>query len=142
MQDLFLIRGLPGSGKSTLAKKISDRIPCASIIEADMFFMVNGEYRFDPSRRAQAHAWCRQKVYDTLMFGVSVIVANTFCSYYEMAPYIEMAHELGVRLTVIECRGDYGSVHNVPPEVIETMKARWESYDSAAFYLLAQEVRG
>jgi hypothetical protein len=106
-----------------------------------MFFMVNGEYKFDPSRRAQAHVWCRQKAYDLLMSGVSVIVANTFTTYYEMMPYIELAHELGVRLTVIECRGNYGSVHNVPPDIIEAMKTRWEAYDSASLYLLAQEMK-
>ncbi len=45
MKELFLLRGLPGSGKSTLAKSLSD-----SHIEADMFFMKDGEYKFDGSK--------------------------------------------------------------------------------------------
>ena len=42
---LYLVRGLPGSGKSTFAKKLvhSDFLVC----EADKYFMVNGEYKFD-----------------------------------------------------------------------------------------------
>ena len=45
MKELFLLRGLPGSGKSTLAKSL-DGIH----VEADQFFMVGGEYKFDASK--------------------------------------------------------------------------------------------
>ena len=42
MKELFLLRGLPGSGKSTLAKSLGGKH-----IEADMFFMIDGEYQFN-----------------------------------------------------------------------------------------------
>ena len=43
MKELFLLRGLPGAGKSTLAKSLR-----GTHLEADSFFMVNGEYKFRP----------------------------------------------------------------------------------------------
>ena len=43
-------------GKSTLAKRV-----CNQHIEADMFFMKDGEYKFDPTKLKQAHEWCREK---------------------------------------------------------------------------------
>jgi predicted kinase len=42
MKELILLRGLPGSGKSTLAKMI-----CSQHVEADKFYMQDGEYKFD-----------------------------------------------------------------------------------------------
>jgi len=53
MKELILLRGLPGSGKSTLAKSL-DGIH----IEADQFFMIDGEYRFDASKLKDAHNYC------------------------------------------------------------------------------------
>jgi Tfp pilus assembly pilus retraction ATPase PilT len=42
---LYLVRGIPGSGKSTFAKTLS-----GEYYEADMFFMVDGEYKFDVAK--------------------------------------------------------------------------------------------
>jgi len=42
MSKLILVRGLPGSGKSTFAKTFG----CLHV-EADMFYIVGGKYRFD-----------------------------------------------------------------------------------------------
>ena len=42
MKELILLRELPGAGKSTLAKRV-----CNQHIEADMFFMKDGEYKFE-----------------------------------------------------------------------------------------------
>jgi predicted kinase len=57
MKELFLLRGLPGSGKSTLAKSLG-----GMQIEADKYFMDGDEYKFDPSKLKEAHAWCQNAV--------------------------------------------------------------------------------
>ncbi len=54
---LYLLRGLPGAGKSTLAKSIG-----AIYFEADMFFMEGNEYKFNPLKLKDAHAWCQNQV--------------------------------------------------------------------------------
>lgn len=58
MGSLMLIRGLPGSAKSTLAKSFV--IYQYQHIEADMYFMKNGEYVFDVNVLHRAHKWCQE----------------------------------------------------------------------------------
>lgn len=122
MQKLTLIRGLPGSGKSTLAKTLD--IPH---YEADMFFMKEGKYCFDASKLHQAHQWCLSSTKTALIAGSSVVVSNTFTTKKEMNPYVDLAAELGVELEILECTANFGSVHDVPTEVIKRMKMRWET---------------
>jgi adenylate kinase family enzyme len=73
MKNLILLRGLPGSGKSTFAKQI-----CNQHIEADMFFIQDGEYKFDASKLKEAHAWCKDKTEAWMQKGYNVCVSNTF----------------------------------------------------------------
>ena len=56
-KNLYLLRGIPGAGKSTLAKQLGD-----SHFETDGFFMVDGEYKFDPTKLREAHQWCQSQV--------------------------------------------------------------------------------
>ena len=52
-KKLVLMRGLPGSGKSTLAKKIAGNQ--GVIYSTDDFFIVKGEYKYDPKMIGQYH---------------------------------------------------------------------------------------
>lgn len=128
MQKLTLIRGLPGSGKSTLAKSMvrSSDLPH---YEADMFFMKEGKYCFDISKLHQAHQWCLNSTKASLSAGLDVVVSNTFTTKKEMKPYVDLAAELGVQLVIIECTADFGSIHDVPEEALQRMRARWETLD-------------
>jgi predicted kinase len=119
---LVVIRGLPGSGKSTLARKFVGM--GYRHFEADMFFMENGEYRFDPNNLPTAHAWCKQEVHEAIDAGYDVVVSNTFSRLWELAPYLDMSDDV----TVLTCEGSYGSVHGVPPEAVERMNSRWERF--------------
>lgn len=127
--QLFLIRGLPGSGKSSLADSLD--LP---VFEADDFFVHDGVYRFDPGLLPQAHADCQRRAREALEHGLSCVVANTFTQRWEMQPYIEMAEELGARLTVVSVYdGGCSNVelasrnkHGVPLDAIATMRVRWE----------------
>jgi adenylate kinase family enzyme len=47
------MRGIPGSGKSTTAKKLAGET--GKIHSTDNYFMVDGEYKFDPSKIREYH---------------------------------------------------------------------------------------
>ena len=132
--SLILIRGLPGSGKSTLAKK-EFRNKGFIHYEADMFFERTGEYIFDPSKLKDAHAWCQKVTKYALGYGGKVVVSNTFVRLWEIQPYLDIAEEAGcLKVKVIKCVGNYGSVHGVPLETIERMKRNWEDYPGEEIY--------
>ena len=128
-KELFLLRGLPGSGKSTLANQLG-----GSLIEADRYFMEYGEYKFDASKLGEAHDWCRNQVKEWMEtndrgFDVPrIVVSNTFTQEWEMKPYYELAKEHGYMVfsLIVENRHGGQNVHNVPEEVIDRMRKRFE----------------
>lgn len=123
IKQIILLRGLPGAGKSTLAKMI-----CSHDIEADMYFMQAGEYKFDVSKLRQAHAWCQNKTEEWLKLGYNVTVSNTFTQEWEMMPYFALAKQYGymVQSLIVENRHNGESEHNVPQETLNKMKQRFE----------------
>lgn len=136
MAQLILIRGLPGSGKSTLAKRLW-KVTNFHWLEADMFFMnKNDEYVFDASKLHAAHNWCRLNAKAGLHYHDGVIVANTFTTLKELKPYFEIAKEFGIVPVVYHCENNFGSVHNVPEDTIQKMKARWCNDLSPLFEML------
>ena len=120
--ELVLIRGLPGSGKSTMAKSMAGY----DHYEADMFFVRDGEYRYDAVRIKDAHEWCQRKAREALADGKRVVVSNTFTRRFEMEPYFVMARAFGAGLRIVEATGKWENVHGVPEEVVERMRKRWE----------------
>jgi predicted kinase len=128
--SLFLIRGLPGSGKTTLAQELV-YFPDSKMkhFETDMFFEdVNGKYTYDRANIEVAHDWCKNQAQFYLERGWDVVVSNTFVCLWEMQPYFDMAEKLGIKVHVLECKGEYESVHKVPQQTIDRMKEKWEEY--------------
>jgi len=133
MPKLIIIRGLPGSGKSTFAKEYlsifgelleSQGHPTVHI-EADMFFEdAYGNYNYDPSKIKEAHEWCIEQTRKYLGNGIDVIVSNTFTSKWELDPYLGMNPPEDI--IIYAMKNSYGNIHNVPDEVIQKMKERWE----------------
>lgn len=126
MKQIILFRGLPGAGKSTLAESL-----CKTVYSADMFFEHDGEYNFDPTKLPDAHKWCQGKVEDEMIAETDIIgVANTFTTDWEMEPYFELAEDYGYRIStiIVESRHQSGSIHNVPKETIDKMKARFSIF--------------
>ncbi|WP_114969928.1 AAA family ATPase [Rhodoferax ferrireducens] len=124
---LVLIRGLPGSGKSTMASVLV--MVGYKHFEADMFFEIDGIYRYDATRIREAHDWCKHMTRDALSRGENVVVSNTFTRVNEMAPYLEMG---AGKIRVIEAKGTWENSHGVPRQMVDRMAARWELFPTAA----------
>jgi predicted kinase len=133
MKKLYIVRGLPGSGKSTFAEALvgSDFLVC----EADKYFIVDGEYKFDGTKIKQAHEWCRNRVEtymkDSLVndqFYREIAVSNTFTQEWEMESYYKLAEQYGyvVFSIIVENRHGGKNAHGVPDEKLEQMKNRFE----------------
>ena len=126
---LYLLRGLPGSGKSTLAKNLG-----ALFFEADMYFLEGNEYKFNPLKLKDAHAWCQNQVRISMknanggMTPTRIAVANTFTQEWEMDGYYKLAEEFGFTVFSIIVENRHGGVnqHNVPEDKLELMKNRFE----------------
>jgi predicted kinase len=128
MKTLILLRGLPGSGKSTLAKQLFNKGYAHK--EADMFFVDSeGNYKFEPSKIKDAHAWCKDETEFLMKYEHSrVVVSNTFTREWEMDSYYELAKKYGYRVVslIVENRHNGENVHGVPLEKIEEMEDRFE----------------
>lgn len=124
MKELILLRGLPGSGKSTFAELIGG-FRC----EADMYFMVDGEYKFDINRIKDAHVWCKKEC-ESFMIREKpkVIVSNTFTQEWEMEDYYKLAKMYGYKVTsvIVENRHGNSSIHAVPDATLGNMRNRFE----------------
>lgn len=124
MKELFLVRGLPGSGKSTFAKAIG-----GPVFEADQYFMVDGEYRFNPALLGAAHNHCKNNTEIAMRNGhKKVVVSNTFTQEWEMEAYYELAVKYGYQVfsIIVENRHNGVNVHGVPEEKLEQMRNRFE----------------
>lgn len=126
MNKLYIIRGLPGSGKSTLAKQMLKEGKVDSHYEADMFFVIDGKYQFNPAKLKYAHEWCFEVVRHALLTREeNVAVSNTFTQKWEAEKYLDLCRMTGVEVEVITCTEAYGSVHDVPEASMQKMRERF-----------------
>lgn len=122
---LTIVRGLPGSGKSTFAKTLG----CLHL-EADMYFVQQGVYRYDASKIKDAHAWCQKMANVAMYEGMDLVVSNTFSQKWEAQPYLDAAFFYGYDVEVIAMEHEFTSIHDVPQEAIERMRDRWEEWEA------------
>ena len=139
----YILRGLPGTGKSMLAQALKDGAEklkgYSAIFSTDDFFMVDGEYQFDPTRLGEYHG----NNLDEATFFMErcspvpvarCIIDNTNTQHWEYEKYIESAQNNGFMVQIISiewlssCIPLYAerNSHGVPIEAIYRMAARWE----------------
>lgn len=124
-KSLILLRGLPGSGKSTLAQLFN-----CPVIEADQYFIQDGEYNFDHNFLGEAHEWCKSNVEALMKNGEEKIaVANTFIEEFEITQYYMIAEKYGytVFTTLVENRHGNENIHGVSKEMVDRMKYKMEA---------------
>lgn len=125
---LLLLRGLPGSGKSTLGATIAAAANWC-LFEADHYFYDGeGNYNFDPAYLREAHERCQQSTENALRERMSVVVANTATTEWEVQQYAEIAERCGAMFTsiVVENRHGSASRHGVPETTVNRMAERFE----------------
>lgn len=123
---LVIVRGLPGSGKSTLAREIAKT--CGHLhFENDMFFETENGYAYDAARIGAAQRWRFLSARDAVLAGKKVVVSNVFTKIAHMGDFLKLTDSV----EIIECGGKFGSVHDVPAEVLRRMEASWEPLEGA-----------
>ena len=124
MKVLYLLRGVPGSGKTFAAETLG-----CPVFSADDFFMVDGEYQFNPDNLPQAHNACFSSVDRAMYAGESrIAVANTFTREWEMKNYFYIASVYGYTVIslIVENRHDGKNSHGVPEDKVQEMRERFE----------------
>lgn len=131
-QKLIIIRGAPGSGKTTFANRLLELSTSDHGIvhyENDQFFMKNGKYEWSKERLPDAIEWCNSGAIQSMMRGATVIVANTFIKQIHMMDLINFADSMGIPQVVFRMTGEHKDIHNVPEDIVETMRFSIQDYD-------------
>lgn len=132
-QTLYVMQGIPGSGKSTLAKMIFDSILSSGgacvICSTDNLFMVDGVYKFNPSKLGEYHSINLERSKEYMDQGYSVIVDNTNIYRKHCKPYVSYAVSKGIPVVFIRVEGRFKSIHGVPQHVIDKMNFEMEILD-------------
>ena len=130
-KNLILVRGISGSGKSTFAEAFL--YPISLLISTDDFFMIDGEYQFNPELLAENHLKCLNSVESEMKdphqdICPNIVVHNTFTQSWEMKPYKELADNYGYNFYTIIVENRHGSysIHDVPDHIISKQRDRFE----------------
>lgn len=128
MTTVYFIRGESGLGKTTLAKKMAKAWNLAHI-EADQYFMKDGEYEYDRSKIGDAHGWAQEELAKHVKACQPCVVSNTFIQLWELRGYLECCSN--TRIVVITLlkegeRREYKNVHGVDDEHVQKQSKRWE----------------
>ena len=142
--NLILLRGVSGSGKTTVAQLFTDAV----LISTDDYFMIpNAEgvlqYQFDANSLVVNHQKCQDEVEsamrhvesqdefldDMVTVTCTIVVHNTFTQEWEMDAYYKLAETYGftVHTLIVENRHGSQSTHDVPLDLIEKQRDRFET---------------
>lgn len=128
LRTVTIIRGLPGAGKTTYAQKMW---PGSLLLEGDQYYMTDkNEYKFGEGLLGNSTDYVRLMLTTALSVKIkNVIVTLTSPDGYSANEFarIAKAHGYDVRRVWIDFNDGNTNQnrHNVPKEVIESMKAKW-----------------
>lgn len=121
-KTVIVLRSVSGAGKSTLAELLCQN-PTWVTVCADDYFMVDGEYMFDPKKIGRAHNDCQNRLVDYLTDNAvsGIVVANTNTKESDFSFYEKAAKEYGANFVslVVENRHGNENIHNVPSETLD-----------------------
>lgn len=96
---ISVLRGISGSGKTTWAKQHEGK---ALVLSTDHYFLVDGEYRFDPMKLGENHRRCFREFAEAVLKSEPwIIVDNTNLSAWEYAPYVVMGEAYGYQVELL-----------------------------------------
>ena len=134
MSRVIILQGVSGSGKSTFSRSLG-----VDTVSADAHFMVDGEYRFDPSQLSDAHAGCLMAFLACLSNGRDVAVDNTNTTAIEVAPYYALALAFGADVEIVRLECDPAvaakrTTHGVPEAAVHAMHRRLRAFEGAPWW--------
>lgn len=141
LKRVTIMRGLPGSGKSSWIQnhiKAQRMFSCTYTCSADLHFMKEGKYVFNPLELGEAHRGCLRAFvelitmpWDPSLPTCEIVVDNTNMRVEEMLPYIRVAQAFNIPIRVIhlivspETAFERG-LHGVPNSSIKRMAERFQ----------------
>lgn len=141
---MYIMRGLPGSGKSTMAQYahswyINHLFTSTVITTDDFWYNEKNEYIFDPTRLKEAHEWNLNRAIEAIEAKLNVIIIdNVHSQFWEAEKYVIHAFQNGYAVELKWPTNPWSenvdelferNLHNVPREVIQAMKDRFESHE-------------
>lgn len=142
---LIIARGPSGSGKSHMTKNLAEEYK-APIFSTDDFWMVDGEYQFNPKRLREAHRWNQNRTEEAMQNNEPIIIIdNTNVKFSDMKPYVQMAQKYQYNITFRE--PDWSQQLKNPDgkwnlEFLEEMQNQPDREKQVPLYALKRMVEG
>lgn len=130
LRDVIIVRGLPGSGKTRYAQTFW---PGVLLIEGDQYYMTgDGQYLFGTGMLKSSTEYTRAMLSTALSLGIKcVVITLTSPDGSSAKSLAKIAKAFGYQVVHRWIDFDNGNTnqnrHNVPKEVIDSMKQNWKT---------------
>lgn len=132
---MIVLRGPPGSGKSYFANYLEGYFSVDPlIISIDNYRIVEGKYKFDPSREKEVIAKFKEALRAAVVEGAEpIIVDNCHSRFWEFESTKKLGEEHGYTVFVVEVQSTLDDClqnqsHNLALEKMMDIFERWESW--------------